>query len=45
MEVLLRVEIEVIVFFAFIEELLFHSVLATLEVLSDFELLGAKVVH
>ena len=31
-------------FFAFVEELLFHAVFAFLDVLADLELLGSKLV-
>lgn len=44
-KILLRVEVEVVVFFALIEELLLHAVLAALQVLLDLELFGAEVVH
>ncbi len=45
MEVFLRVEIEVIMFFSFIEKLLFHSILASLQIFSYFELLSSQIVH
>lgn len=45
MEVLLRVEIEVIMFLALVEELLLHSVLPLLHVLPHFKLLSPQVIH
>lgn len=45
MEVLLRVEIEIVVFLALIEELLLHTVLPPREVLLHLELLAAQFVH
>jgi hypothetical protein len=44
MKVLLRVEVEVVVLFAFIKKLLLHAVLALLYVLPNFELLRSEVV-
>lgn len=45
MKVLLRIEVEIIVLFAFVKEFLLHPVLPTGEVLLDFELLSPQVVH
>jgi hypothetical protein len=45
MEVLLRVEVEIVVFLALIEELLLHTVLPPREVLLDLELLTTQFVH
>jgi len=45
MKVLLRIEVEVVVFFTLIEELLLHTILSTLKILFHFELLGSQVVH
>lgn len=45
MEVLLGVEVEVIMLFALIEELLLHSVLAAGQVLLHLELLRTQLVH
>jgi hypothetical protein len=44
-EILLGVEVEVVVFFALVEELLLHAVLAALQILLDLELFGSEVVH
>jgi hypothetical protein len=44
-EVLLRVEVEVVVLLTLIEELLLHTVLPSLQVLPDLELLGSQIVH
>ena len=44
MKILLGVEVEIVVLFAFIEKLLLHPILALLYVLPNFELLSSQVV-